>query len=167
MRDELLQRSDDPRRVLVPTPRLERHLSNVDRSRRVDCNAVRCHELTWTLAGKPAADASYGVAIQREDAHAGADVRDILIDRYAGRELSDEQQRLLRVGVEGTRAVEVVDLIQVDTVLVEHLDTVVLPIGDVYPPVGSDGEVCGMLNWPGWVPGRPQLRMCRPSAENR
>jgi hypothetical protein len=59
--------------------------------------------------------------------------------------------------------VQIVPLRLVFAVAVEHLHAVVLAVGDIDPAVGVGAMLCTMLNWPGSVPGSPQVFISLPS----
>src|SRR5215467_10428673 len=98
---------------------------------------MRSQELAELGAGRCLAKAPDQLALVVDDADPRAEIRDVVADRGGGADLTDIKNRLVPVGhAQPARAMEILPLRLVFAVTVEHLDAVVLAVGDVDPAIG-------------------------------
>ena len=101
------------------------------------------------LAGEPAADARDDLALRRQDRHARAQERDVLVDGERGRQLADvEQAAVVADREEAARPVQVVALPRVAAPVVEDLDAMVLAVRDVDESLGIRRDVVRQVEAP-------------------
>ena len=88
------------------------------------------------------ADARQQIAAVIDDADPRPEIGDVAVDRLNRAELADIADRVTDIiHVEAARPVQVVPLGLVAAVAVEHLDAVVLAVGDIDPAVGVGTDV--------------------------
>src|SRR6185437_3671922 len=143
-----------------------RDLADIDGARRIDGDAVRRDELARPALAREIADARQKLALVRHDAEARPDARHLLIDLAAGPELADVAHRFRGIGhAEAAGAVDVVPLRLVAALAVEHLDAVVLAVGDIDPAIGVGDDVVHDVELAGpgagLAPGEEQLAVVR------
>src|SRR5207248_5242378 len=109
-------------RIFLAAGRRPGHLGYIEIATRVYCARVRRHELARLLAGKRAADPLDEVALDRQHAHARADVRYRLVHREVRGQFADEEEVTQpRRRRESARTVQVVELPEVRAIVVEDL----------------------------------------------
>src|SRR5262249_9607286 len=82
------------------------------------------------------------LALMIDDADARAQIRDIPADRGGRPDLADIKDRLVPVWhAEPARAVQVLPLCLELAIAVEHLNAVVLAVGDIDPAIGITADV--------------------------
>src|SRR5271169_5656265 len=91
------------------------------------------------------------LALARIDADPRATIRQVDVDRHVRPDLTDEETRRLGAAlhIEAGRTVHVVPLRLILAVAVEHLDAVVLTVGDIDPTVRVAADVVGDVELPG------------------
>src|SRR5713226_8880298 len=88
------------------------------------------------------ADPGHHLAFQRVDADPRPDIRPVLVDLAARAAFADVAERVMPVAkAHPIRPVQIVPLRLPLAVAVEHLDPVVLAVGEVYPTVGIAADV--------------------------
>ena len=123
-------------------PLRPRHLADIEVAARVDGEAVRPEKRGRRGAGMHVAKARQQLALVVDDADPRAEIRAVAVDRLHRAELADIADRVAGiVHVEPARPVQIVPLRLVLAVAVEHLDAVVLAVGDIDPAVGVGADV--------------------------
>ena len=119
------------------------HFADVDVAARIDREAVRRDEFPGLesrsrLASEPRDE----LALAIHDRQAGPDVRVVPVHRRRRTELADDESGLAAAAaVEAAGPVHVDPLRFVLAVAVEHLDAVILAVGDVHPALRVGGDV--------------------------
>src|SRR5213594_1317855 len=143
--DELLQASQPGRvglALVAIAPVGERHFADVDVAMRVDGQPVRRHELARLEPGRALAQPRQHLALVTVDADPRPDVGHVVVDAHAAADLADVEAAL-RAGLheQARGTVHVVPLGLELAVPVEHLDAMVLAVGDVDPAVPATADV--------------------------
>src|SRR4029077_2703526 len=138
---------DDPdalwRRLLREAcPTAAGKLADIDVAVPVDGDAVRRGELSWGETGMHLAQAGQHFALGRVDADARPDVGPIAVDLAGGSAFADIDQRVAAGRhAHAVRPVQVIPLGFELAVTIEHLNAMVLAVGDVQPAVGVAADV--------------------------
>jgi len=123
-------------------PRGPGDLTNIDVPARVDRETVWRQELAEFGSGWCIAKAADELALMIDNAYARTEIGNVTADGSGRADFADVADRLVTVWhVEAARAVQVLPLRFVLAVAVEHLDPMVLAIGDVDPAVGVAADV--------------------------
>src|SRR6266852_9581979 len=143
--DELLQASQPWRGCLALVaiaPVGERHFADVDVATRVDSQPMRRHELARLEPGRALAQPRQHLALVTVDADPRSYVVYVVVDAHTAADLADVEAAL-RTGLheQARGTVHVVPLRLELAVAVEHLDAMVLAVGDVDPPVRVAADV--------------------------
>src|SRR5215469_6676716 len=109
---------------------------------RVNAHSVRTDECRGSQPSMCIAKAAQQSALMVDDADARPEIGAVAVDRHRRPEFADVADRVPEIiHVEAARPVQVVPLRLVFSVAVEHLDAVVLAIGDINPAVGVGAYV--------------------------
>src|SRR5437899_7206898 len=120
----------------------KRNLADVDVAARVDREPVRRDELTRLESSGALTEPREQVALVAVDAHARSDVGHVVVHAHAAADLADIEAALpAALHVEAGRPVHVHPLRLELAVAVEHLNAMVLAVGDVDPAVGIAADV--------------------------
>src|SRR6266700_2612282 len=145
---QLLQAPEAGRYLLAPcadaaAPIGEADFADVDVAARIDGEPVRRDELAGLEPGMGVTEPGQEFALMGVDADPGPAIRDVDVARHIGADLADIEARRAGAGLhaKARRAVHVGPLRLVFAVAVEHLDPVVLAVGDVDPAVGVAADV--------------------------
>ena len=135
---------------MIPSPARERDLADIQIAAGVDRDAVRRPERIHGRTEIRVVDPAEQRAVMRQNAEAGTDVRRVLVDGHAGTKFADITHRALAAGhAQSARPMQVVPLRLVAAGAVEHLDPVVLAIGDIDPAVVVAGDVVNDVEFTG------------------
>src|ERR1043166_7007368 len=113
-------------------------LADIDVALRIQRDAVRGEEFAALEARTVlAAEPRDARAFRIHDREARTEIRHLAVDRHAGTEFADDEVGLLAAAAATQRAgpVQIIPLRLVFAVAVEHLDTMVLAVGDVNPAI--------------------------------
>ena len=126
---------------------------------------MRRNELAGTAATRRIGlNAGDQIALQIEDTEPGSDIRQIDIDRQMRPDFTDEAQRALAAGHEQSAGtVQIVPLRLELAVAVEHLNAVILAVGDIDPAVGIATNIMRDVELAGQRAGPPQENSSFPS----
>src|SRR6516162_233427 len=142
---ELLQAAQPGRKRLAfvaIAPIRERYLADIDITAGIDRQTVRRDELARLETGRAVAEPRQEFALGGIDADARPDIGHVVIDPHAAADLADVEARVApTLHVKAGRAVHVVPLPLVFAVAVEHLDAVVLAVGDIDPAIRVTADV--------------------------
>src|SRR5262245_56699099 len=100
-------------------------------------------KLTWLLAGKNISQTPQSFAFLVINIYPASQIRALLVHRHAWTQFTDVTERIWPGGihVESAGAVHIVPLGLVFAVAVEHLDSMILPVGDIDPALFVSANV--------------------------
>jgi len=123
-------------------PGSPRDLADIDVAVPVDREPVGCEKLAELGAGRGVAEAADQLALMVDDADPRPEIGNVAAYCGGRSDFADVANRLMAVGhVHPAWAVQVLPLRLVFTVAVEHLDTVVLAVGDIDPAVRVGADI--------------------------